>query len=281
MSCMVISIWSRLYTSKNTNNILTGDAMTHEYWHKDKIAIVTGGTSGIGLDIARVLKQRGATVVIGGRNPDQLSSLQDRGYLALQLDVCDTASVDAFVSQVTETYAAPDILVNSAGISVHHKVCSHTDDDWNAVIDTNLNGPFRMIRSCLPSMMESRWGRIVNIASTAATTAVATHAAYCASKSGLLGLTRSVALEGAPCGVTCTAVSPTWVETEMLRNSIAKMANSSGRSNEQVKSEIESSNPQNRLVQTSEIAELVSFLCSDLSPALTMEDIQVNAGAFW
>ena len=255
--------------------------MTHELWHQNKIAIVTGGTSGIGLDIARVLKQRGARVAIGGRNPQEHSTLQSSGYLTGQLDVCDTASVEAFVSKVTDTWGAPDILVNSAGVSVHHKVCNHTDDDWNAVIDTNLNGPFRMIRSCLPSMMEARWGRIVNIASTAATTAVATHAAYCASKSGLLGLTRSVALEGASNGVTCTAVSPTWVETEMLRNSIAKMADSSGQSNEQVRSEIESSNPQNRLVQTSEISELVSFLCSDLSPALTMEDIQVNAGAFW
>ena len=117
---------------------------------------------------------------------------------------------------VTDTCGVPNILVNSAGISIHHKVCDHSDEDWHAVIDTNLNGPFRMIRSCLPAMMNAKWGRIVNIASTAASTAVATHAAYCASKSGLLGLTRSVALEGAHCGVTCTSVSPTWVETETV-----------------------------------------------------------------
>ncbi len=130
-------------------------------------------------------------------------------------------------------------------------------------------------------MMESKWGRIVNLASTAATTAEPTHAAYCASKSGLLGLTRSVALEGAPIGVTCTSVSPAWVETEMLKNSTEAMAKTSGRSVEEEIKEIETANPQNRLVQTSEAAELVSFLCSDLSPALTMEDIQVNAGSFW
>ena len=255
--------------------------MNHELWHRNKIAIVTGGTSGIDLEIARVLKQRGATVAIGGRNPDDHTSLKDSGYLTGRLDVCDTESVEAFVAHVTDSCGAPDILVNSAGVSVHHKVCDHTDDDWHAVIDTNLNGPFRMIRSCLPSMMASGWGRIVNLASTAASTAVATHPAYCASKSGLLGLTRSVALEGAGCGVTCTAVSPTWVETEMLKNSMATMADSSGRTIEAVKAEIKTSNPQNRLVQPAEIAELVSFLCSDLSPALTMEDIQVNAGAFW
>jgi len=236
--------------------------MSHEQWHEKKVAIVTGGTSGIGLDVARVLKQRGATVAIGGRTPDEHQSLKDSGYLVGQLDVCSTESVNQFVSMVTDTCGVPNILVNSAGISIHHKVCDHSDEDWHAVIDTNLNGPFRMIRSCLPAMMNAKWGRIVNIASTAASTAVATHAAYCASKSGLLGLTRSVALEG-------------------LRKSMSVMAKNSGRSVEEERKDIEAANPQNRLVQSSEIAEMVSFLCSDLSPALTMEDIQINAGAFW
>ena len=179
--------------------------------------------------------------------------------------------MEAFVGLVADTFGTPDILVNSAGVSVHHKVCDHSDEDWHSVIDTNLNGPFRMIRSCLPAMMNAKWCRIVNIASTAASTAVATHAAYCASKSGLLGLTRSVALEGAQSGVTCTSVSPTWVETEMLRKSLSVMAKNSGRTIEQERKSIEAANPQNRLVQSSEIAEMVSFLCSDLSPALTMD----------
>jgi len=255
--------------------------MKHELWHENRIAIVTGGTSGIGLDIARVLKQRGATVAIGGRNPEALGSLSDSGYLVGLLDVCNTESVKAFVTMVTEQCGTPGILVNSAGISHHHPVCDHSDNDWHAVIDTNLNGPFRTIRSCLPAMMAMHWGRIVNIASTAASTAEPSHAAYCASKSGLLGLTRSVAREGAQHGVTCTSVSPTWVETAMLTGSIAKMATNSGRTVAEVRTHIEAANPQNRLVQPCEIAELVSFLCSDLSPALTMEDIQVNAGALW
>jgi NAD(P)-dependent dehydrogenase (short-subunit alcohol dehydrogenase family) len=88
-------------------------------------------------------------------------------------------------------------------------------------------------------------------------------------------------LEGADRGVTCTSVSPTWVETEMLRNSVEKMASRSGQTLDAQRAEITASNPQNRLVQPQEIAELVSFLCSDLSPALTMEDVQVNAGAHW
>lgn len=256
--------------------------MTKELWHHGKTAIVTGGTSGIGLEIARTLVQRGAMVAIGGRrSPTEYADLQDSDFLVSQLDVCQSESVEKFVNLVNDSLGKADILVNAAGITVHHEVCGHTDVDWDAVITTNLNGPFKMIRSCLPDMMTNHWGRIVNIASTAASTANATHAAYCASKAGLLGLTRAVALEGAPYGVTCTSVSPTWVETEMLRNSIDMMAKRSGRTIAAEKAEIATANPQNRIVQANEIAELVSFLCSDLAPALTMEDIQVNAGAHW
>lgn len=256
--------------------------MTNEFWHNNKVAIVTGGTAGIGLEIARTLSRRGALVAIGGRQPpshyDNVEGFH--AYLG-QLDVTQTESVEHFVDGVQQALGTPDILVNAAGITVHQEVCGHNDTDWDTVIATNLNGPFKMIRACLPDMMSKHWGRIVNIASPAATTAEATHAAYCASKAGLLGLTRAVALEGAKQGVTCTSVSPTWVETEMLRNSIDKMAKRSGRSIEEERAAIASANPQDRLVQPAEIAELVSFLCSDLAPALTMEDVQVNAGAHW
>jgi len=256
--------------------------MNNETWHENRVAVVTGGTAGIGLEIARVLKRRGAKVAIGGRRePKEYDALKDEGFLIGQLDVCSTESIEVFITLVKSTYGSPNILVNSAGISVHHPVVDHSDSEWLTAIDTNLNGPFRTIRTCLPYMMSSGWGRIVNIASTAASTATDTHAAYCASKSGLLGLTRSVAIEGAPFGVTCTSVSPTWVETDMLQSSMKKMAKRSGRTPAEEKQDIESSNPQKRLVQPIEIAELTSFLCSDLSPALTMEDIQINAGALW
>ncbi len=124
--------------------------MTYELWHKNKIAIVTGGTSGIGLNVAQVLKKRGALVAIGGRNPNAHKPLQDSGFLVGKLDVRNTNSVKTFVNLVTDTYGTPNILVNSAGVSVLHEVCDHSDKDWESVIDTYLNGPFRMIRSCLP-----------------------------------------------------------------------------------------------------------------------------------
>ena len=252
--------------------------MTIEQWHKGKVAVVTGGISGIGRAVAEALAQRGALVAVGARRADQADL---PGILALSLDVTDQGSVDNFIGNVTTRLGAPSILVNNAGISVHRTVADHVDADWLTVIDTNLNGPYRMIKACLGPMKQSDWGRIVNVASTAARTAEPTHAAYCASKSGLVGLTRAVALEGAPHGITCTAVSPTWVETQMLRESAAKMAHRSGTTPEAEILGMAASNPQNRLVQPEEIAAMVSFLCSDHAPGLTMEDIQINAGAHW
>ena len=172
-------------------------------------------------------------------------------------------------------------MVNAAGLSLHQPICGHAEADWEEVIDVNLNGPFRMIRACLPGMMNRGWGRIVNIASTAARVAEPTHPAYCASKAGLVGLTKAVALEGGPQGVTCVSVSPAWVETDMLRESSKKIAERTGRSVAEVISDMETSNPQGRLIQPEEIAAAVAFCCSDAARGLTMEDIQVNAGALW
>ena len=252
-----------------------------------KTAVVTGGLAGIGLAIAQSLSQNGLRVAIGARRGgDSKQQAQARELLGndaiiLPLDVRDENSVAEFCTSIKSETGSIDVLVNAAGVSVHHVVCDHPLPDWQAVIDTNLTGPFLMTRACLPGMIGQGWGRIVNIASTAAKTAVADHAAYCASKAGLLGLTRAVALEGAPHGVSCVSVSPTWVETDMLRQSAAIMAQEKGQSTAQQIAELAQANPQNRLVQPEEIAALVAFLCSDAAPALTMEDISVNAGAHW
>jgi NAD(P)-dependent dehydrogenase (short-subunit alcohol dehydrogenase family) len=197
------------------------------------------------------------------------------------LDVRDEASVAAFHATVTQDGGPVDVLVNAAGVTLHQTISGHTLSDWHDVIETNLTGPFLMMRACLPAMKARGWGRIVNVASTAARTAVADHPAYCASKAGLLGLSRAAALEGAPHGVSCVTVSPTWVETDMLRESAATMARANDRSVAEEMAALASANPQNRLVQPREIAALVAFLCSDAAPALTMEDISVNAGAHW
>lgn len=252
-----------------------------------RVAMVTGGTQGMGLCIAKLLIEKGAKVAVGARGagtPAIAGATRDAlgpDAFVAALDVSDGASVSAFVSQ-TETVLGPiDILVNAAGISIHQTVEGHSDEDWLAVIDINLSGPFRTTRACLPGMKERGWGRIVNIASTAARVAEATHPAYCASKTGLVGLTRAVAKEGAPHGVTCMAVSPAWVETDMLRQSAKLQAERAGHSYEEEIAAIAATSPQNRLIQPEEVAAVVAFCCGDGAPALTMEDIQVNGGALW
>ena len=201
-----------------------------------RTAIVTGGLQGIGLAIAAELTRQGVRVAVGARRGGDANqclaakaAVGSEGLVAA-LDVCSNDAIDNFMDLVRESTGTPDILVNAAGVSVHHTVCGHSDEDWDAVIDANLNGPFRMIRACLPDMKAQGWGRIVNIASTAARVADSTHAAYCASKAGLVGLTRAVAIEGGPYGVTCVAISPGWVETEMLRQSAETIAAKTGRS---------------------------------------------------
>ncbi len=138
-----------------------------------------------------------------------------------------------------------------------------------------------MIRACLPKMIERGWGRIINIGSTAARTATADHAAYCASKSGLLGLNRAVALEGAPHGVSSVVISPTWVQTEMMNHSMAIQARRAGHSVEDELARVIQAQPQKRLVQPRELGLLAAFLCRDEALGITMEDIQLNAGALW
>ncbi|WP_323782705.1 SDR family NAD(P)-dependent oxidoreductase [Leisingera sp.] len=162
-------------------------------------------------------------------------------------------------------------------------VCGHGDALWNAILDTNLTGAFRMTRAVLPSMIDEGFGRIINIGSTAASVGWADNPAYCASKSGLLGLTRCVALEGAAHGVTCVMVSPTWVETELMRRDVEEIAGreGKGRTVPQAMAQIAAENPQNRIIQPGEVADLLSFLCSEAARGLTMENIQVTGGALW
>ena len=192
-----------------------------------------------------------------------------------------SASVNGFVEEVVARRVGVDILINTAGVYSEAAVIDHPDDVWDDQIDTNLSGTFRMIRAVMPHMKAAGFGRIVNLASVAAHHGMANNAAYCASKAGLLGLGRCVSLEGAAHGVTCVSISPTWVETEMLRSFIDADIAASGKSREEVRADYAASNPQHQLVQPEEIADLAAFLVSDAGRAITMEDVQVNAGSLW
>jgi len=253
---------------------------------RKRVALVTGGCSGIGLEITRELMRQQVQVVAATRraaNADYRAELEREipGALIAPIDVSDSASVERCVAAAVKHFGPVNVVVNSAGVSSYQLVAEHSEAEWLEVIDTNLSGPFRVIRACLADMKKQGWGRIVNIASTAARTAVADSASYSASKAGLLGLTRAVAVEGAQHGVSCVAVSPTWVETPMMHSSAALAAEQRGCGTAEILEEIRTANPQQRLVQPTEVAALVAFLCSEAAPAITMEDIQVSAGAHW
>jgi len=267
-----------------------------------KIAIVTGGLSGIGYAIAQQLQACGSQVVIASRgfsdsrppatgtrsledcsNSDAAADEHAFAMLGAALDITDSDSIKRFEDQVHNKLGGIDILVNAAGISVSSTIDGHSDSQWEAVIDTNLNGAFRMTRLAISDMRSKGWGRIVNIGSTAAETGHIASAAYCASKAGLLGLTRCTALEGAADGITCNMVSPTWVDTPMMRNSMNQLVECSDQfaNVEAAIQAIAAENPQGRLIESDEIAALVTFLCSENAKGITMENIQVTGGALW
>jgi NAD(P)-dependent dehydrogenase (short-subunit alcohol dehydrogenase family) len=252
-----------------------------------KVAIIAGGLSGMGLASAKRLLAEGVTVCIGARRGGDaavVAELHEKlgtPVLVDRLDVRDTASVAAFVARVAEEHGRVDILLNTAGVYEESPVIGHPDDMWDAHIDTNLTGTFKMIRAVMPLMKAQGWGRIINLASTAAHEGLENNVAYCTSKAGLLGLGRVVSLEGAAHGITCVSISPTWVETEMLKSFVDAETAETGLPRAEVQAKYEASNPQNKLVQPEEIADLVAFLTSEAARAITMEDIKVNAATNW
>ncbi|MDX3924485.1 MAG: SDR family oxidoreductase [Shinella sp.] len=269
-----------------------------------RTAFITGGLTGQGLAIAEALAAEGAAVAVGsfvreaaGRqgdaaaypDPEEIATIRERlsrfgtRIFAGHLDVRDSGVIDEFVAAAEAACGPSDILVNAAGTTAEQPVSGHSDELWLKIIDTNLNGAFRMTRKLLPGMIGRKWGRIINIGSTAATVGWRDNPAYCASKSGLLGLTRCVALEGAPHGVTCVMISPTWVETELMRRNVQQVVEREGRgrSLEEAMAEIAGQNPQNRIIQPDEIAALAAFLCGEGARGITMENIQITGGALW
>ncbi|MEM7537569.1 MAG: SDR family oxidoreductase [Chloroflexota bacterium] len=258
-----------------------------------RVAMVTGGTRGIGKAIALAFVKAGADVVIGSRtatvSENQMGFLvlgakwadMPMKVLAVNVDVRSTESVQHFYKTVIKTFGQVDILVNAAGIYPTHTICGHPDDLWMKVIDINLNGVYRTIKLCLPGMIERKWGRIINIASTAASVGSPEYAAYCASKTAVVGLTRCVALEGAAHGVSCNAISPGWVETDQAKNEFKKLAQTQGKSPTDYIEEIKQTNPQKRIIQPDEIAALALFLCRDEAKAINMQDLTVSGGALW
>lgn len=278
--------------------------MNQDKYLKNRVALVTGGASGMGKAMALAFAQAGADVAIGSllasgnsQKAEELvylpgaeelettkQEIEELGVraIATNLDVCSMDSVQAFYDLTLNTFGKIDILANAAGISAEQTICGHSDRLWDKVIDVNLNGVYRTIKLCLPGMIEQRWGRIINIASTAASVGSPSNGAYCAAKAGVVGLTRCVALEGAAHGVSCNAISPGWVETKFGKSWMTHIAETVDEQNpDRYIEQTKEINPQKRMIQPQEIGALAAFLCREEAFGITMQELTVSAGSLW
>ena len=244
-------------------------------------ALVTGGGQGIGAAVARALLAQGFRVTVLGRRIDIVTALAqtDPDHLhAVAADVADAAQVAAAMASARARFGRIDVLVNNAGQAVSAPFLKTDIALWQQMLDVNLTGTMVCMQAVLPDMLEAGWGRIVNVASTAGQVGYAYVAAYCAAKHGVIGLTRSVALEMATKGITVNAVCPGYTETDIVRESIARVMAKTGRSEEHARAEFVKSNPQGRLVQPEEVADTVAWLCGSGTGAVTGQAISVSGG---
>ena len=247
----------------------------------DQHALVTGAGQGIGEAIARQLLARGARVTVLGRRAGTLQKLVDEfsGQCRMELaDVADESQVKTAFAQAASALGAIDILVNNAGQAQSAPFLKMDAALWQNMLAVNLTGTMLCIQQVLPVMVERGRGRIVNVASTAGLKGYPYVAAYCAAKHGVVGLTRALALELASKGVTVNAVCPGYTETEIVRESIARVVAKTGRTPEQAMAEFVKGNPQGRLVQPQEVADAVLWLCGPGAGAITGQAIAVAGG---
>ncbi|MBH0123545.1 SDR family NAD(P)-dependent oxidoreductase [Rhodococcus sp. NPDC003382] len=230
-----------------------------------RTAVVTGGGSGIGAAIAERLRNDGHRVAILDINPSDAKF----SYVA---DVSDRASVDAALEEVRKELGPITILVNAAGRELYKRFHNIDIETWNQIIAVNLNGVFHCVQAVLPDMREAQWGRIVNISSSSAQSGQQFMTAYVSSKSGVNGLTKSLALEYGPDGITVNAVPPGFVDTPMLRNSESK-----GLLGGTIEEHIQRT-PVRRVGRPEDIAAACAFLVSEEAGYITGQILGVNGG---
>ena len=242
---------------------------------KHKIAVVTGASQGIGRDSAHALAEAGAKVAVAARNEEKLAELVQEisakggEAFAVKMDVADGEQIKAGFKSIFEKFAKVDILVNNAAITRDGLALRMKPDDWEAVLRTNLTGAHLCIQQVLGPMMKARSGRIINISSVVAETGNAGQANYVASKAGLIGLTKAIAIEIASRNITVNAIAPGFIETPMTAVLPDK-----------VKEELKERIPLGRLGSGREIAAAIVFLASEEAGYITGHVLDVNGGMY-
>ena len=240
-----------------------------------KIALVTGATRGIGKAIAENLGRQGA-IVVGTATTENgaeqiTANLRDAGIqgFGMMMNVADPASIEAGLKKMTSDLGAPLILVNNAGITRDNLLLRLKDDDWSAVIDTNLSSVYRLSKAVVRGMAKARWGRIINISSVVAGMGNPGQGNYCAAKAGVEGFTRSLAREMSNRGITANCVAPGFIDTDMTRQL-----------DEGQRDAMLANIPAGRLGAPEEVAAVVGFLASDAAGYVTGDTINVNGGMY-
>jgi 3-hydroxybutyrate dehydrogenase len=230
-------------------------------------SLVTGSTSGIGLGIACKLAEAGANVMLNGFGDSDAAIAQVSAYgtrvLHHSADVSDADQIAEMVAQTEREFGTLDVLVNNAGIQHVAPIEGFPVERWNSIITINLSSAFHTIRLALPGMRQRNWGRIINVSSAHGLVASAQKSAYVAAKHGLVGLTKSVALETATTGITCNAICPGWVLTPLVQQQIDNNAKAHGDSLRATRELLMEKQPSLDFVTPEQLGELALFLCSD------------------